>query len=135
MNETGKIVVPLINDYDIDDKLQMIKQMARIFDSQILFFQPNEADPELNDRLSVFFNDLSLRLQSDQISNSISSAVLKTSYQVALRSHASLQKASMILIMVRHSLETPAINPSGWYEELLFNPEQVPVMVVNLTTF
>lgn len=135
MNETGKIVVPLIDDYDIDDKLQLIKQMARIFDAQILLFQHNETDPELHNRLSVFINDLSVRLKNDQISNSTSSADLKTSYQVALRSHASLQKVSMILIMVRHSLETPAINPSDWYEELLFNPEQVPVMVINLNKF
>jgi nucleotide-binding universal stress UspA family protein len=135
MNETGKIVVPLLDDYDIDDKLQLINQMARIFAAQILFFRPNETDPELNNRLSVFINDLSVRLKNDQISNSISSADLKTSYQVALRSYASLQKASMIMIMVKHSLETPAINPADWYEELLFNPEQVPVMVINLTKF
>ena len=125
MNETGKIVVPLIDDYDVDDKLQLIRQMARIFDSQILFFQPNETDPELNNRLSIFINDLSVRLESDQISNLTKSADLKTSYQVALRSYASLQKASMMLIMVRHSLETSAMNPADWYEELLFNPEQV----------
>jgi len=135
MNDTGKIVVPLLDDYDIDDKLQLIRQMARLFDAQILFFQPHETDPELNNRLSVFINDLSVRLNNDQISNSTSSADLKTSFKVALRSHAGLQKASMILIMVRHSLETPAINPVDWYEELLFNPEQVPVMLINLNKF
>jgi ABC-type antimicrobial peptide transport system permease subunit len=133
MNETGKIVVPLIDDNDIDDKLQIIKQVARLFDSQILFFQPNEKDPELNNRLSIFTNGLSIRLNNDQVSNSTSSADLKNSYQVALRSYASQQKASMILIMVRHSIETPAINPAAWYEEMLFNPEQVPVMVINLS--
>jgi len=132
MNEPGKIVVPLINDYDIDDKLQLIKEVARIFDAQVHLFQPNETDPELNNRMSVFTHDLSARLKSDQVSNSTSSSDLKTSYQVALRSQASLQKASMILIMGRHTIETPAMNPADWYEELLFNPEQVPVMVINL---
>ncbi|MEI6172477.1 MAG: universal stress protein [Bacteroidota bacterium] len=132
MNETGKIVVPLIDDYDIDDKLQLIRQMARTFDAQVLFFQPNETDPELINRMSVCVHDLSNRLNIDQIPNSASTADLKTSYQVALRSQASLHKASMILIMGRHSVEIPAINPAGWYEELLFNPEQVPVMVINL---
>ncbi len=135
MNDTGKIVVPVVNDYDVGDKLQLIKQMARIFDAQILFFQPGETDPELENQLSTFVNDLSFRLKSDQISNSTSSADLKTSFQVALRAYASLQKASMILIMGRHSVETPAINPADWYEELLFNPEQVPVMLINLNKF
>ncbi len=133
VNDTGKIVVPLIDDYDIEDKLQWIKQMAGLFDARILFFQPNETDPELNNRLSVFINELGIRLHSDQISNFTTSADLKTSYQIALRSYANLQKASLILILVRHSLETPAISPEDWYEDLLFNPEQIPVMVINLT--
>jgi len=135
MNETGKIVVPLNDDYDIDDKFQMIKEMARTFEAQVLLFQPSETDPELKNRMSVCIRDLSDRLQSAQIPNSTTSGDLKTSYPVALRSHASLQKASMILIMGRHSVEIPSISPAGWYEELLFNPEQLPVMVINLKNF
>jgi len=133
LNETRKIVVPFIDDYDIDTRFQFIKQVARQFDAEILFFQPNETDPALNDRLSAFVHDLTSRLKNEQIPNSTALAGVKSSYQVALRSFAGLHKGSMILIMVRHSLEVPAISPADWYEDLLFNPEQIPVMVINLT--
>jgi len=133
LDETRKIVVPFIDDYDIDTWFQSIKQVARQFDAEILFFQPNETDPALNNRLSAFVHDMAIRLKNEQIPNSTALAGVKSSYQDSLLSYAGQQESPMVLIMARHRVETPAISPGDWYEDLLFNPEQIPVMVINLT--
>ena len=124
----NKILIPMTHDLHPDKKIAWAKYFSRMFNANIHLYQYFHKDKLQNDRLSGCIEKITRSFKKDEIPFLVSKAEKETKFSSQVISYAVSNRCDLLMIIdVNHNVSSAA-----WYEGLLFNKEQIPVMTINL---
>jgi nucleotide-binding universal stress UspA family protein len=124
----NKILIPVTDDLHSDKKIAWARYISRMFTANMHLYQYFHKDKRLNDRLSGFMEKITRSFEKDEIPFLVSKAEKETKFSSQVMSYAVSNQCDLIMFIdVNHNVSSAA-----WYEGLLFNKEQIPVMTINL---
>ncbi len=124
----NKILIPMTDDLHPDKKIAWARYFSRMFNANIHLYQYFHKDKLQKDRLSGFMEKITRSFEKDEIQFVVSKAVKETKFSSQVISYAVSNGCDLVMFIdVNHNVSSAA-----WYEGLLFNKEQIPVMSINL---
>lgn len=124
----NKILIPMTDDLHPDKKIAWAKYFSRMFNANIHLYQYFHKDKRQKDRLSGFMEKITRSFEKDEIQFVVSKAVKESKFSSQVISYAVSNGCDLVMFIdVNHNVSSAA-----WYEGLLFNKEQIPVMTLNL---
>lgn len=126
--EYNNILIPMTHDLHPDKKIEWAKYFSRMFNANIHLYQYFHRDKLQKDRLSGCMEKITRSFKKEEIPFLVSKAEKETKFSSQVISYAVSNKCDLLMIIdVNHNVSSAA-----WYEGLLFNKEQIPVMTINL---
>ncbi|MCX6252269.1 MAG: universal stress protein [Bacteroidetes bacterium] len=124
----SKILVPMTDALHPDKKVAWAKYFSGMFNAKMHFYQYFHKDHLQESRLSAFMEKISRSFEMDEIPFFVNKAEKESRFSSQVISYAVSHRCDLIMIIdVNH-----AVSSAAWYESLLFNNEQIPVMTINL---
>lgn len=134
INETGydDIVVPLDLNQNTKQKLKIVANMSKYFNSRVHLISPNETDEYLMNQLNRNINYAKSFLTEKGIEFTVKTAEEKSSAFVkAVIKHAKSIDADLISIMNFYEKSLMGILGGGYEQQMITNEAQIPVLVIN----
>lgn len=137
IKETGydDIVVPLDLSKETKQKLNMVAQMAKYFDSRVHLIIPSESDEHFKNQLDRNLTYAKRFLKDQQIE--FTTTVTESSsdkFEDGIIKHATKIDADLIAIMNLTAHSMLIVLGSAYVQTILTNGSQIPVMTVNPVT-
>jgi len=124
----NKILIPITDDLHPEKKICWAKYFSAMLNAKIHFYQYFHKDKHQNNRLSGFMEKISRSFEKDEIQCFVSKAEKESKFSNQVISYAVSNRCDLVMIIdVNH-----AVSSAAWFEGLLFNREQIPVMTINL---
>ena len=122
------ILIPLTHDLHTERKIAWMKHFAIMFTATIHLYQYFYTDKLQNDRLSACMEKIKRSLKKDEIPFYVSTSDKEANFSSRVVTYAVSSQCDLIMIIdVNHNVSSTA-----WFEKLLFNRKQIPVMTINL---
>jgi nucleotide-binding universal stress UspA family protein len=122
------ILIPVTHELYPDKKIAWAKYFSGIFNANIHLFQYFYKNKIQNDRLSRSMEMITGSFKKERIPFIVSGSEKESGFSDRIASYAVDNKCDLLMIIdVNHNVSSAA-----WFENLLFNREQIPVMTINL---
>jgi hypothetical protein len=134
IKDTGydDIVVPLDLNKETKQKLSLVADMARYFDSRIHLISPREDDEYLKNQLDRNINYAKTFLSEKGIEFTVTIAKEKSSgFVKSVIKHAVTSDADLISIMNFYENSLMGVLGGSYEQQMITNEPQIPVLVVN----
>ena len=129
-NGYRNIVVPIRNEVEARQSVDMILLMHKLFASTIHLLQAMEPDPEKNSRLKTIILQITGILDEKKIRWEINMTD-ETDLPTQVISHAVEKKSDLIMIRSMPGEDATDFSFSKWNERLMFNEAQIPILCIN----
>jgi nucleotide-binding universal stress UspA family protein len=126
----NNILVPVTHELHPEKKIAWAKYFSRMFDANLHLYQYFYKDKLQNQRLAACMEKIRQSLDKDKIPYQVRKAEKETNFSSGVLTYAVSNRCDLLMIIdVNHNVSSTA-----WYEGLLYNREEIPVMTINLAT-
>jgi len=125
------IVLPIYNSKIFKSRLSWTRNIAKIFNSEILLFKIFETNPQLTveiDEMTKYFTE---DFDKNNIPYHVSKAEKGGQFAEQLIEFSVSNRADLILVTTNADEYDPSFILGPWEEKLIFNTSQIPVMCIN----
>lgn len=134
IRETGydHIVVPLDLHKETKQKLRIVADMAKYFDSELLLVSPGETDEFLKNQLDRNINYAKQFLEEKGVKYSVEITDTKSgNFIKGMLKYAASEDADLICIMNFYENSLMGVLGGSYEQQVITNDAQIPVLVIN----